>query len=252
MVALDVPTLCDVIPSSWVRRHLIDHPFLSLQQVALRMVPLFDVHWRTFDIFGPVVAPCPSMRVLGSGDEEKRICWSPAFKRKGCVIFSIGSNNQWTFEEDVAAKTACTVHTFDCTVRNPTPGRALKDVVTFHSLCVGRANGNCGLVSLMSLIDASGGTVPTYLKFDAEGFEFETLATFIFEAQQRQQVTGINYLPDQIALELHYSTPSFEVGEEGILAFSNLLFSVGYVVVHRRDNILGFGGSEFLLIRTAC
>ncbi len=33
-----------------------------------------------------------------------------------CVVFSIGSNNNFRFEDAVLAETKCTVHTYDCFV----------------------------------------------------------------------------------------------------------------------------------------
>jgi hypothetical protein len=64
------------------------------------------------------------MRILGQGDEEKRVCWTPEFEQDDCVVFSLGSNNQWTFEENVVKETKCKIHTFDCTVFDPRPPAA--------------------------------------------------------------------------------------------------------------------------------
>merc|ERR1711916_24844 len=92
--------------------------------------------WPPFDMFGPSTLRCPDMRILGEGDEEKRICWTPSFEKEDCVIFSLGSNNQWTFEENVVKETKCKIHTFDCTVFDPRPPEAVKPRVTFYPLCL--------------------------------------------------------------------------------------------------------------------
>jgi hypothetical protein len=47
------------------------------------------------------------------------------------------SNNEWSFEEAVAAHTECEIHTFDCTVTNVTIPPALANRVTFHETCLG-------------------------------------------------------------------------------------------------------------------
>jgi len=33
-----------------------------------------------------------------------------------CVVYSIGSNNQWDFEEAIFRSTKCMIETFDCTL----------------------------------------------------------------------------------------------------------------------------------------
>ena len=33
----------------------------------------------------------------------------------GCIIYSIGGNNEWQFELDLLQRTKCHIHTFDCT-----------------------------------------------------------------------------------------------------------------------------------------
>jgi hypothetical protein len=39
-------------------------------------------------------------------------------KEEECVIYSIGSDDSWGFEEDMAKRTKCRIETFDCTVRD--------------------------------------------------------------------------------------------------------------------------------------
>ena len=53
-----------------------------------------------------------------------------------CVVVSIGSNNQWGFEEAVASSSHCRVETFDCTVDATVPA-PLRSRVTFHPFCLG-------------------------------------------------------------------------------------------------------------------
>lgn len=196
-----------------------------------------------FDLIGPVTYDCP-LKTFGKGDEEKRVCWQKMFMNPECTVFSLGSNNQWTFEEDVLKKTKCKVYTFDCTVKNPNPPPG----VHFYSICVGK----------ISYIDTETGYIfktiddilrlvlvaqPTYLKIDIEGCEFETLIPYL---------RGLA-LPPQIAIEIHYQAPTFDLDETALLAFGNFMFyEAGYVIAHRRDNWMGYFASEFLFVKINC
>lgn len=249
-------SICEHPEQSWFTQRVMHHPVLGIQQLVARHITGREPHWIEFDAVGPISAlACDGhpMRVFGGdGDEAKRVCWNEdVFMRKdnACIVFSIGSNNQFAFEEDIIVNTTCSVHTFDCTVDNLTLGQVLQDAkakrFVFHWICVGAG---CGRTSLMQLIDAHG--VPSYLKFDAEGAEYETLSSFMYEARYRLEQTGVNAFPPQIGLELHSITAQFEVSRKGLATFVDMLKRVGgYELAHRRDNILGYGGSELLFVR---
>jgi hypothetical protein len=64
-----------------------------------------------------------NMQSFGDGDDEKRVC-GDAFKTDDCVIISIGSMNQFGFEEAVFDRTKCRVEVFDCF--NPVKKRTYK------------------------------------------------------------------------------------------------------------------------------
>ena len=49
------------------------------------------------------------------GDEEKELCVDDWDGGSGCVVMSIGSNDQLEFEEAVFDRTKCRTFTFDCT-----------------------------------------------------------------------------------------------------------------------------------------
>ena len=55
-----------------------------------------------------------------------------------CVVYSIGSNNQWGFERDIYKYTNCSIETFDCTLR-PTiqPPAEISSRTTLHHVCLG-------------------------------------------------------------------------------------------------------------------
>lgn len=246
MVQIDMMSGALRSPRSYVRQGL-QHPKLIVDQLLVNALGRPTAYWKMFDAFGPVVDPCPQLRLLGEGDEEKRICWNEDVSKEGCVVFSVGSNNQWTFEETVVAKTPCVIHTFDCTVAYPNPPTSVKDRVTFHKLCVGGKDGpRKDMVTYRGLVEAAGGKGPSYLKFDAEGFEYETFAAFFQDAKSSE-------MPQQIALEVHFQSAFFDLDEKALLAFSNMLFiKGGYVIVHRRDNVDAYTASELLFAKVSC
>ena len=53
-----------------------------------------------------------------------------------CIVYSLGSNNQWEFELDVLEKTPCEVHTFDCTGRFSRYQVPQNPRLTFHHVCL--------------------------------------------------------------------------------------------------------------------
>lgn len=68
---------------------------------------------KFYNLLGPIVDLCPGgVEEYGN---EKRLC-APPIDDPSCVIMSIGGNNQWAFEQAVAGRTKCQVHTFDCTL----------------------------------------------------------------------------------------------------------------------------------------
>ena len=84
---------------------------------------------------------CQTVQRLGDdGDGGKFICTSIIQPNK-CILYSIGSRKDFSFEIDVVKKLGCTVHTFDCTVGEVKP-EEVPTGVTFHPWCIGANNGN--------------------------------------------------------------------------------------------------------------
>jgi len=67
-------------------------------------------------------------------------------QQEECNIFSIGSNDQWGFENEVVQKLPdCVTHTFDCTLKNNTPKKKPNsDNVRFYPYCIGDGDGDGG------------------------------------------------------------------------------------------------------------
>ena len=227
---------------------------------------------KRFNMLGPIGPACktPIEHYGGSGDGQKRACGlqttlqnlypvavgessgeaSSAVASRGCVIYSIGSANQWDFELDVVERTNCSVHTFDCTISNTTlPPESIRDRVTFHHVCLGDKNEGKFLTweSLHSVTGMKGS--PNYLKMDIEGFEFPVMKSIIDNGR---------HLPLQIAMEIH--TTRIErnayqihrrVGSMELFGFMQYLHVFGgYYLIDRRDN--GEGCSEILLSKLDC
>ena len=69
---------------------------------------------RRFDIMMPAVQEVCShlMRIGNQGDGGKLICGLdriPHTEETPCIVYSIGSNNQWDFETDIVRSTTCSV-----------------------------------------------------------------------------------------------------------------------------------------------
>jgi hypothetical protein len=213
---------------------------------------------KRFDMIGPVGPKCLDIEHYGEGDNEKRACG--LFNRTAgktpeqCVIISIGSHNEWGFEEDIFRRTSCAVHTFDCTVNKTlTAPAAISSRVTLHHTCLGKKDGlvlGLEYVSWPTLL-ASAGVVraPTFLKMDIEGFEWDVLPSIIAHKNR----------PLQMAFELHYMTGQQALSWHGedspktpqqIFELMDMLYEKGhYFVVDRHDNEMCEQCSELLVSR---
>ena len=128
--------------------------------------------------------------------DEKHVC-ADNIDFNNCLIFSLGSNNQWGFEEAIYKQTKCIVHTFDCTGLFTVP-RRIRDRVTLHKTCIGN---EAPYVPWDSIVKQYG--VPDYLKMDIEGWEWSILKQISESSRQ--------FKPKQIGVELHlcsYFSPS--------------------------------------------
>jgi hypothetical protein len=99
--------------------------------------------WTRFDVFMPAAPEaCPTLKRLGaSGDGGKMLCGIEHIvsdHEEPCIVYSIGSNNQWDFEAAIVEATPCIVHTFDCTIDGNVPD-SIQEWVTFHKICLGEA-----------------------------------------------------------------------------------------------------------------
>ena len=93
-------------------------------------------------IIYPAVTPLPCpysnnrMKRYGNSSEVGKLLCGLETLASGdtCIVYSLGSGNQFQFEEAVLSETQCTVHTFDCT-SSPPPEKNSR--LHFHNICLG-------------------------------------------------------------------------------------------------------------------
>ena len=155
-----------------------------------------------FNLLGPVVNFCLTpLESFGVGDQEKRACGVSTLllHEDGCHVFSIGSANEWNFEEDIVSKTKCFVETFDCTVGpNAKPPYSIAHRVRLHRHCLGDKDEIINDRSFLSwssmhqLVNSS--AAPILLKMDIEGYEYPVIRSIIEDGR---------FMPMQILVEIH-------------------------------------------------
>ena len=173
----------------------------------------------------------PSIRCLFEerigmiGDGGKHVCDPSCLLNKpDCVVFSIGSNNDFSFEE--AIMPFCPIiHTFDHTVAKPTPPPG----VIFHSVGVGRRP----YLNFHDLLVLANVSIVKILKIDIEGSEFDFFTS--------KAVTLMKNHVQQILVEVH-------IGNQAITSVNNfvsLLTNAGFYPFSKEPNIFGSHGDCF-------
>lgn len=224
----------------------------------------FGQTYEKWEFFGPVTPVCPVELTRFGGrstddDEVKVFCVSDDLKhaqssKDECTVFSIGGRNEWTFEEDIHKRTACKIHTFDCTIDGQVPPK-IQDRTTFYKLCVdGEDNIKNGMQykTLETLIAVSGGKRPTLLKFDVEGYEFPLFRRWIMDADADPE-RYLPVLPDQMSFEMHYQYQNGKGRSPAELTvLSQALYRLGYVLVYKRRNPFVVDAIELVMQRIVC
>ena len=185
----------------------------------------------------------------GTGDGPKWVCDPHRISEKaklvqlrsggkdsGCLVYSIGCNNDFQFEEAVLREIdpKCEVHSFDHTIKvseeKKPPG------VTFHSVGLESKTSfdskDRKRMSLPGLIAEFGHKRREIdlLKIDCEGCEYRSFKNWFTEA-------GI--LPRQILVEVHLGTEKSLYDDKLPLAeeFFVLMRELGYAIFHKEPNI---------------
>jgi len=168
---------------------------------------------------------CPHERRIGKlGDGGKWICDPHRIaKQSSCLVYSVGSNNDFSFELAVQKEISanCEIHTFD--FGNYKEGGD-KAGVTYHQVGLGAdSEGNTKYKSLKTITKELGheGRTIDIFKIDCEGCEWSTVAAW-FEADVTLK---------QIQVELHNS----KIPETA--HFFETMYDNNYVVTHKEPNI---------------
>jgi len=211
----------------------------------------------------PELTPGPKQ-----GDDDKRLCRTYLDQaRVGDVIVSIGSNNEFGFEEQMLQCAPLGIHiaTFDCTVKEPTKKpRSLR--VSFHPYCIGEKDfgqhRTWETISLIALETAARRSQQVrgrivVLKMDVEGWEWVVLPQIIRAANHSVP----RRLPRQIAVEVHlkthlrYNVPGFSRhgkfaslpdAQEKLVSLRSYMEESGFFLINRHDNPFCAHCSELL------
>lgn len=182
---------------------------------------------------------CQHERRIGKlGDGGKWICDPHRIsKQKECLVYSVGSNNDFSFEEFVQADIGshCEIHTFD--FGNYGEG-AKKAGVQYHQYGVGKDDPP-KFKSIKTIVKELGheGRIIDIFKIDCEGCEWET-ASHWFDAD-----IGIR----QIQVELHKDGKMIQNAPK----FFDTMYKNNYVITHKEPNIAYGNAIEYALLKLA-
>jgi Caenorhabditis protein of unknown function, DUF268/Methyltransferase domain len=189
-----------------------------------------------------------------------------------CIVYSIGSNNQWEFEAGILQETPCEVHTFDCTGPVSRFRKPENDRLKFHHVCLGPLHedapsecvgkAKCGKTwTLLEIQQYLGHKRIDLFKMDIEGYEWPLFESWpqLLDSNSPDLV-----LPFQILVEIHYRTQfadllnpgetdesEFRCGRDMVNLQAHLLH-MGYIVVERDDNQYCPHCTELTLVRARC
>jgi len=235
---------------------------------------------QRFDLLGPVGPPCLELQAFGAKqsrgkirDTEAKMACGLEGSNSSCVVVSLGSNGQWTFEADIFARTGCRVEVFDCTVdpEEVTVPMYLRGRVRLHYHCIGPPPDGKGkgriyswptrrfvdttrdlsFVTYARALQIAGiHSAPTFLKMDIEGYEWAVLPQLLANSATS---------PAQLAVEVHFQTQMPGLSWFGrlkspaeLLALGLRLANAGYVIAQRNDNPSCMKCTELLLVRDPC
>ena len=167
-------------------------------------------------------------RIGNFGDGGKWVCDAFALKDRGkeCHIISIGSNNEFSFEEAIHnLNPLCKISVLDHTVDNPNPPSYVK----YFSLGLGKLDRD-SLVTLDTAFEKAGilkNQTVDIVKIDCEGCEYDVYRQFI----------DTSYEISQILIEIHF---------KDIMSVHKMFQDMTeskYVIFHKEPNIMHASGN---------
>jgi Methyltransferase domain len=262
------------VPSNFsavVANYRAQIPDLMKQATQRQQKGMPEGHQR-FAPFSPLFQ-CKDVSSIGGRPEEdtsKLVCGVKNLQ-EGCIVYSIGGNNQWEFELDIVKQTPCSVYTFDCTGPRNRFEVPKHDRIHFEHICLGThsqdadsdcsaSNSKCGPTMTLQKIQEklNHNKAADLLKMDIEGYEIP-----LFQSWKEAS----NY-PQQILVEVHYMTQfedivddyhkrnglsirtDWEVAfEEDFIHLSVHLMDLGYFTAIRNDNSICKHCTELSLVQ---
>ncbi|UJR32511.1 hypothetical protein I4U23_019973 [Adineta vaga] len=208
--------------------------------------------------------PCPNkyglVRYGKSVDTGKVLCGLASLPSSvGCIVYSLGSNNNFEFEESIAKRTYCQVHTYDCTSMPP---KKPIEGVQFHQVCMGEKTNlqqymypNNGRIEqkenqtnifkrFSQIMNENNHTYVHVLKMDIEGAEYSVFADMFNSAQEFT-------LPFQISFESHWWSRDIYHAILHQQVF-NQLWKNGYRFLYHEVNSDDRSCIEWTLMRVFC
>ena len=219
----------------------------SLNAQLIRPEAWFQRYWE------PCIACADEERIGIRGDGGKWIC-NPVreLKHNKCVVISIGSNNEFSFEDEIIDRFGCDVHIFDHTVDPPSNFGMIKTKqhkFHFHKLGLDVTTHGfmLSLHDMISMVMAKSNAIVDILKIDCEGCEFDALTS----------PTSVNILQTrvkQLLLEIHNFREDFAAAKRYHVdkrSFSSLWVSLqsssGMFPFHKEPNIEWSLNSSFAI-----
>lgn len=192
---------------------------------------------------------CLHERRLGLwGEGGKWVCdphrISTSASKQGCLVFSVGSNNDFSFEEAVLRGIAedCEIHTFDHTIGEAPSNLPANRNVHFHPWGLAPSDQAPNMKKMATIVRELGhdGREIDIFKIDCEGCEWETVKSWFRSGARIRQVL----------VEVHASTN--DALPLPALEFMSFMKQQGYVIFHKEPNIAWSGGNcieyAFLLL----
>ena len=177
-----------------------------------------------------------------------------------CVVYSLGSNNMFDFEQAISDQTLCEIHTYDCTSLPPSESI---DRLRFHPVCIGKGaqlqmniypsvrtydqpmnNDTLVYKNFPNVVQENSHTHIHILKMDIEGGEYAAFADLF---------SGKNnfILPYQISYESHWWNKDIyhAIMHQQIFA---QLWKNGYRFLQHEINQYSNNCVEWTLLRVFC
>jgi hypothetical protein len=218
---------------------------------------------KRFEAF-QAMAQCNKTCVGGQcgSDASKQVCGLDSLQAP-CIVYSIGSNNNWSFENDVLRKTSCEVHTFDCTGDRSRFKVPSHERLHFHYACLGAKNKPArgkefgDFWTLDKIQTSLNHSRIDLLKMDTEGYEWPIFHDWPLLTEIK---SPSHVLPMQVLVEIHYKSQMKELAADtsdfkfvtDMVQLQSRLLKMGYATVVYDPNSFCKHCVELSLMRIRC